>query len=75
MNPQEIKDELAITPFEPFVIVTASGDRYRVDHPELAIPTKRSLYVFERDADDEIEVKVRIAYSNITAIGPAERAA
>jgi len=64
-----------VQPFEPFIIVTASGDRYRINHPELAVATRRSLYVFERARDNEIEAKVRIAYSNITALEPAERAA
>ena len=32
-------------PFEPFRIVTSSGERYPVDHPEMALPIRNGLYV------------------------------
>lgn len=70
MNPKIVKEELEAKPFEPFVVVTASGDRYLVRHPELAVLASRALYVFERGPGDEIDGPVKIGYANITALEP-----
>ena len=32
-------------PFEPFRIITSSGDRYEVRHPELLLRVKNGVYV------------------------------
>jgi len=71
MNAKVIQAELQSSPFKPFAIVTASGDRYQVLHPELAVPTKLALFVLERDSDDEIDLPVKISYPSITAIEQA----
>ncbi len=75
MNAKVIQAELQSSPFKPFAVVTASGDRYKVLHPELAVPTKLALFVFERDSNDEIDLPVKIGYPNITALEPIEQAA
>ena len=75
MNVKVIQAELQASPFKPFAVVTASGDRYEVKHPELAIPTKQVLFIFERDANDEVDLPVKIGYPNITALEPIEQAA
>ena len=45
MTLDTIKELLARRPFEPFRIVTSSGDRYDVRHPELVLRVKNGLYV------------------------------
>ena len=45
MTLDTIEDLLARRPFEPFRIVTSSGDRYEVRHPELVLRVKNGLYV------------------------------
>jgi len=75
MNAKVIQAELQSSSFKPFAVVTASGDRYKVLHPELAVPTKLVLFVFERDSNDEINLPVKIGYTSITALEPIEQAA
>ena len=75
MNPKVIQAELETSPFKPFAVVTASGDRYEVNHPELAIPTKQLLFIFERDTKGKIDLPVKIGYKFITALEPIEQAA
>jgi len=54
MNRDEIKRHLRSQPFEPFDIVSSSGGRYRVRHPELTTITARgTIFVFEPVKDDE----------------------
>lgn len=45
MTLDTIKDLLGRKPFEPFRIVTSSGDKYDVRHPELVLRMKNGLYV------------------------------
>ncbi len=40
-----LEDLLRRRPFEPFRIVTSSGDRYDVRHPELVLRVRNGLYV------------------------------
>jgi len=40
-----IQDLLSRRPFEPFRIVTSSGDRYDVRHPEMILRVRNGLYV------------------------------
>ena len=34
MRPEALLDQIRAMPFRPFVVVTADGARFRVDHPE-----------------------------------------
>ena len=45
MTIDTIEDLRSRQPFEPFRIVTSSGDRYEVRHPELLIRVKNGVYV------------------------------
>ena len=79
MNASEIKDQLEAEPFEPFIVVTSSGDRYEVRHREFALLARRGhLYVFRpvEDSDAQVDKPTIISLLHIVAIEPApERAA
>jgi hypothetical protein len=45
MTLDTIQELLSRQPFEPFRIVTSSGDRYDVRHPEMVLRVKNGLYV------------------------------
>jgi hypothetical protein len=45
MTLDTIQELLSRRPFEPFLIVTSSGDRYEVRHPEVVLRVKNGLYV------------------------------
>jgi hypothetical protein len=45
MTLDTIQELLARRPSEPFRIVTSSGDRYEVRHPEMVLRVKNGLYV------------------------------
>ena len=48
MDPAEIKNLLKVQPFNAFIIVTSSGDRYTVTHPEnLIAGLDGTFYVFD----------------------------
>jgi hypothetical protein len=43
--PDDIKELLERTPFEPFVIVTSSGTRYQVDDPHSVVLMTGRVFV------------------------------
>jgi len=45
MTLDTIQELLSRRPFEPFQIVTSSGDRYEVRHPEVVLRVRNGLYV------------------------------
>jgi len=45
MTLDTIKELLSRRPFEPFRIVTSSGDRYEVRHPEMVLRVKNGVYI------------------------------
>ena len=45
MTLDTIQELLSRRPFEPFQIVTSSGDRYEIRHPEMAWPIRNGVYV------------------------------
>ena len=45
MTLDTIQELLTRQPFEPFKIITSSGDRYPVLHPEMVLRVKNGLYV------------------------------
>ncbi len=42
---QDVRDRLREVPFEPFRIVTSSGESYHILHPDSVYVTRRVLYV------------------------------
>jgi len=45
MTLDTIQDLLSRRPFEPFQIVTSSGNVYSIRHPEMAWPIRNGIYV------------------------------
>jgi hypothetical protein len=45
MTLDTIQELLARRPFEAFRIVTSSGDRYEVRHPEMLLRVKNGVYI------------------------------
>lgn len=67
-------------PFQPFVIVTSSGGRYLVNHPEFVWLTKGAVYVsqpVEQPEEGEMVTDPAvISYMHISELVPVpERAA
>ena len=60
-------------PFEPFRIVSSSGDRYEVRHPELILRVKNGLYVGQGGRGLVAEHAVFISLLHVAAVetGPA----
>lgn len=76
MNQEMLLEKLTATPFDPFIIVTNSGDRYRVGHPELAKLTPRHVYVFVPIGDKGlVKDATIIGLRNISALEPLSEAA
>ncbi len=46
---QALKDLLDRHPFEPFKIVTASGDKYTISDPHLVAVGKDTIFIYTRD--------------------------
>ncbi len=69
MSIEAVKSVLGRKPFDPFVVVMSSGDRYEVKHPEFALLVKGGLYVaLPPDADDLPERAVYCSALHIAAI-------
>jgi len=51
MNEQSMRLFLNARPFEPFVVVMSSGQRYEVRHPENVVLTKTKIVIIDPDAD------------------------
>ncbi len=50
MKPDALLERIKAAPFRPFVLVTADGARFRVDHPEwIATVGGRTAVVMDRD--------------------------
>ena len=79
MQIAKLSEALKRTPFQPFEIVTSSGNRYRVDHPELVWLTKGALHVTQRieqsSRGDMVADPAVISYLHITELVVPERAA
>lgn len=45
MTLDTIQELLSRHPFEPFQVVTSSGDRYEVRHPEMVLRVKNGIYI------------------------------
>ena len=51
MNEQSMRLFLNAKPFEPFVVVMSSGQRYEVRHPENCNLTKTKIVIVDHDKD------------------------
>jgi hypothetical protein len=68
MDPAEMRELLRRSPFIPFVVKMSNGESYEIRHPEMAMVTPVTLYVF----DPNVERVVRCALIQINTAGYLE---
>lgn len=74
MTYEAIKSRLDVRPFQPFRIVTSSGDGYEVRHPEMAYPTRSETVIASPDRQGVPSRARIVANLHITALEPIETA-
>ena len=74
MSFETIRLRLNARPFQPFRIVTSSGESYEVRHPEMAIVTKTEIVVALPDADGIPTRLQLVATLHVTALEPLNTA-
>jgi hypothetical protein len=73
MTVQTFRDLLVKRPFQPFRLVTSSGQTYEVRHPEMAFVTRTDILVGVDIADDGIPAEFKIcSLLHVTAIEPID---
>jgi hypothetical protein len=72
MSYEVIHGWLKASPFTPFSVVTSSGERYEIKHPEMAFITKPQLYIAMPDPDGIPSRVKMIATLHITALEPLD---
>jgi hypothetical protein len=72
MTDQTFRDLLTRRPFEPFRVITSSGNSYEVRHAEMAWLTRTTLYIGTGgDAADGVPAEARlVSLPHITTIEP-----
>jgi len=70
MTFEAIRSRLAVRPFQPFRIVTSSGETYDVWHPEMAVVTKTEIAVARADDDGTPSRLVIVSTLHVTALEP-----
>jgi len=70
MTVDEVREHLATTPFQPVRIVTSSGDRYEVRHPEMAFLTRCGLIIGLEEYDGVPSRHRTVSLLHITAVEP-----
>jgi hypothetical protein len=67
---KEVRERLHYQPFEPFRIVTSSGQHYDVLHPEFLLVTKRTLVVAtpKTEGDKDPDGYHAVSILHITAL-------
>ena len=68
MQPDPIRSAHKLRPFQPFTIVTASGESYHVPHPEMMSQSPKGNTVIVMPKGDEV---VMIDVASITEIAYA----
>ena len=68
MTGEAFQDQLRAQPFRPFLVKTADGDTFRVDHPDFAIISPRATEVIIYDKDNHYRV---LALPEIVSLDPA----
>ncbi len=71
MTLQDFQRLLKARPFEPFRVVTSSGERYEVRHPEVAFLTRTKLVLgLHPDAEGTAEDWTMVSLLHVAAIEP-----
>ncbi len=68
MTLDAIQELLSRRPFEPFRIITSSGDRYEVRHPELVLRVKNGIYVGLGGRDNVADRAAFLSLLHIAAV-------
>jgi hypothetical protein len=71
---ETIRLRLSARPYQPFRIVTSSGESYEVRHPEMAIVTKTEIVVALPDADGIPPRLQLVATLHVPALKPLNTA-
>ena len=73
MTLQDFHRLLKTRPFQPFRVVTSSGERYEVRHPEVAFLTRTKLVLgLDPDSEGTAEDWTMISLLHVTAIEPVQ---
>lgn len=56
MTTERFRNALKARPFRPFVLRTADGEKYRVDHPELAMQTQGGQTICVNIKGEEVAI-------------------
>jgi hypothetical protein len=78
MSPKEVVQLIRAEPFQPVLVVTSSGDRYPIPHPELArLLPGGIMYIFQPTASDATtdERVVRVSCLHIASVEQLQTAA
>lgn len=59
-------------PFIPFRVVTSSGERYEIRHPEMAVATKAQMAIAMPDPDGTPSRLQLLSTLHITALEPLD---
>jgi len=76
MHYEVIQQKLKKQPFEPFEIVTSSGDRYPVTHPDRVLVTQRSLVVAVARKNSRAPIPqgyADVSYLHVASLDPIQQ--
>ena len=68
MTVDTIQELLSLQPFEPFSVVTSSGDLYEVRHPELVLRVKNGIYIGQGGKGPVADRAAFVSLLHITAV-------
>ena len=68
MTLDTVEELLSRRPFEPFRIVTSSGDRYEVRHPEMVLRVRNGLYIGQGGRGNVAERAAFVSLLHIAAV-------
>ncbi len=74
MTYEAIKSRLDVRPFQPFRVVTSSGEGYEVRHPEMAFPARTETVIASPDRHGVPSLARIVAHPHITTLEPIESA-
>ncbi len=72
MTYETIRGRLDTRPFQPFRVVTSSGQAYDVRHPEMAFPTRNEMVIASPDRNGIPSRPRLVSNLHITALEPIE---
>ncbi len=71
MTLQDFQRLLSVRPFQPFRMITSSGDRYEVRHPEMAFLLRTKIMLgLDPDRSGLADDWTMISLLHVTAIEP-----